>query len=170
MAKKYGVKTLSEALYSLDVYAFELNVSKNDALKKGEDADSYFSDLRFCYNLKYLAIQKMIKEKHVIFQKMEVVNSVNGFYYLFSVYRNKLGMPFRHPTEMLDLYAVTFSYDIFYPQYFKDTNMLEPFYSLRKTSKILLNYINRSADAVRYMKIDIFNSKNTKKQKEEDSE
>ena len=163
MTRKYGVQTLSKALYSLDVHAYDINTAKNIELKKGnKNIKEYFSDLKFCYNLKYLAMQKMIKQKHLIFQDMEVIKHKNGTRYLFSIYRNKSGMPFRHPTEKLDLYAVIYSYDIDYPAYFMDTNMLEPFYNLKKTSKILLNYIGRSADAVRYMNIAIFNSSNTK--------
>lgn len=166
MAKQYGVQTLSKALYSLDIHAYDINVAKNQELKNGnKNIKNYYSDLKFCYNLKYLAMQKMIKQKHLIFQDMEVVVQDNGARYLFSVYRNKSGMPFRHPSEKLDLYAIIYSYDIDFPEYFKDTNMLEPFYNLKKSSKILLNYIGRSADAVRYMNISIFNSSNTSKMK-----
>ena len=169
MAKQYGVQTLSKALYSLDIHAYDINAAKNIELKKGnKDLKSYFSDLKFCYNLKYLAMQKMIKQKHLIFQDMEVITYDNGTSYLFSIYRNKSGMPFRHPAAKLDIYAVIYSYNIDYPEYFKETNMLEPFYTLKKASKILLNYIGRSADAVRYMNIDIFNSSNTKRTKKED--
>lgn len=162
--RQYGVQTLSKALYSLDVHAFDINCAKKIALSRGEkDIKEYIMDLKFCYNLKYLAMQKMIKQKHLIFQDMEIIEYPNGNQYLFSVYRNKLGMPFVHPSEKLDIYAIVYSYDIMYPEYFKETNMLEPFFSLRKASKILLNYIGRSAKAVRYMNIDIFNEKNTKK-------
>lgn len=166
MAKQYGVQTLCKALYSLDVYAYDINAEKNIKLKRGEDITDYYSDLRFCYNLKYLAMRKMIKNKLLIFQDVEIKDSPKGFYHLFSLYRNKLGMPFIHPSEKIDLDAVIYSYEIEYPHYFEKPNEIEPFYSLKKSSKILLNYIERSASAVRYMNIDIFNSLNTKKKED----
>lgn len=162
--RKYDVQTLSKALYSLDVHAHDINLAKNKALDNGEkDLKDYFLDLKFCYNLKYLSMQKMVMEKHLIFQDMEVVTYDNGNQYLFSLYRNKVGMPFRHPATETDTKAILHSYKIDYPDYFEDTNTLEPFYSLKKSSKILLDYIERSADAVKYMNINIFNDSNMKK-------
>lgn len=156
-----SVNTISKALYSLDVHTRDLLVYKEFIKDSKQDKSKLYSDIKFCYNLKYLVMQQMIKQKLLIFQEMNEYTNSSGRY-LLSTYRNKNGMPFIHPATKLDIYASIYSYEIYYPEYFANINHLAAFYSLKKSISILLKYIKKSKYYVRYTNIEILNESNLK--------
>lgn len=157
------MNTISKALYSLNIYANRLNELKNKKEEEGEDVSEIFGDLKFCYNLKFLAIEKMVANKYIIIQEIETLEYENGDKVLYSFYMDKKGLPFMHPTQDFDFKALVYSYDIEVAKGFELESSAPPFFTLKQSSKILLKYIHKSPVEVRYMDINIFNEKNTKR-------